>query len=89
MVRGRRPRPPRGSPQALPHPYSRGTYAGTRMCVIYSPTALDAVFWALARRGRCRPTPRQPWTTSAARPLVTGGARADSPRAVGHYQLLV
>ena len=89
MVRGRRPRPPRGSPQALPHPYSRGTYAGTRMCVIYSPTALDAVFWALARRGWCRPTPRQPWTTSAARPLVTGGARADSPRAVGHYQLLV
>ena len=89
MVRGRRPRPSRGSPQALPHPYSRGTYAGTRMCVIYSPTALDAAFWALARRGRCRPTPRQPWTTSAARPLVTAGARADSPRAVGHDQLLV
>ena len=60
MVRGRQPRPPRGSPQALPHPNSRGTCAGTRMCVIYSPTALDAVFWALARRGWCRPTPPTP-----------------------------
>ena len=81
MVRIRRVRHPQGSPQALLHPYSRsrGTYAGTSTCVIYTPTAVYAVFWALARRGRCRSTPRQPWTTSAARPLVTGGARAVSP----------
>ena len=75
------PRGLEGSPQALPHPYSRGTYVGTQTCVIYTATAVHVVFWALAHRGRCRPTPRQPWTTSAARPLVTGGARADSPRA--------
>ena len=79
MVRIRRVRPPQGSPQALLYPYSRGTYAGTSTCVIYTPTAVYAVFWALAHCGWCRPTPRQPWTTSAARPLVTGGARADSP----------